>query len=211
MIFNSNYENRHDIINFYSKPEDKYLEIGIANGNTFNKIQLKNKIGVDPCPNYKDNNIIIKTSDLFFLDLNKDTNFDIIFIDGMHQSEYVLNDINNSINFLSDNGIIIMDDILPVLFNEQIKIPNKHKYENGILKTLESWTGDIWKVMYHILIFYSKNIKFKYFSNKNYRGVAVINIIEKFQIANDDILVINEYDYYNNFKDYQNLLNKYNS
>lgn len=206
-----NFENRHDIINFFSKPEDKYLEIGIANGITFNKTHFIDKIGVDPSPYFKNNTIIIKTSDIFFLELDKNIFFDIIFIDGMHQSEYVLKDINNSINFLSDNGKIILDDILPVSFDEQLKIPNKHIYIDGILKAKQSWTGDVWKVMYYILLNFSDSINFKYFSHKNYRGVAVINIKKKFQIDENNISIINNYNYQNDFINYKNLLNKYNT
>ena len=47
------------------------------------------------------------TSDDFFKS-NKET-FDVIFIDGMHQTEYVLNDFNNSVKCLNDNGKIFID------------------------------------------------------------------------------------------------------
>jgi hypothetical protein len=49
-----------------------------------------------------------KTSDDFFL-----TNrymFDLIYIDGNHLFEFVKKDISNSLNFISDDGIIVLDD-----------------------------------------------------------------------------------------------------
>ena len=87
----------------------------------------------------------------------------MVFIDGLHQSEYVLNDINNSIVALSQGGKIFMDDILPLTYDEQLKIPKKHYYEKDILKYGEPWTGDVWKVLYYILKNYSEHIDFSYY------------------------------------------------
>ena len=77
--------------------------------------------------------------------------FDVVFIDGMHHCENVLRDFNNSLNKLTKNGFIFIDDILPFNYNEQLKIPVKHYYENGVLKYGEEWTGDVWKFVYHLL------------------------------------------------------------
>ena len=52
----------------------------------------------------------------------------------MHQSEYVLKDLNNSIKYLSENGMIIIDDILPLNKEEQNKLPQEYFYENNVLK-----------------------------------------------------------------------------
>ena len=133
--------------------------------------------------------------------------FDVIFIDGMHQVEYVLKDINNSINILTKNGFIFIDDILPFNYNEQLKIPVKHYYENGILKYGENWTGDVWKVIYHILLNFSEKIsKFSYYYNINFRGIACIQLLEPFQLSLDSIDAINNYNYYDDYKKYVNLL-----
>jgi hypothetical protein len=114
---------------------------------------------------------------------------------------------------VKNNGSIFIDDILPLTYNEQLKIPRKHYYENGILKYGEEWTGDIWKVVYHILKKYSRLIsEFKYFYNSNYRGVAYIKIKEAFEISEKEkekekeIDVINSYDYFIDFPKYLTLL-----
>jgi hypothetical protein len=73
------------------------------------------------------------------------------------------NDFNNSIKLLNDNGQIFIGDILPLNYNEQLKIPIKHRYENGILKYGEEWTGDIWKFTYYLLLNYSDKIEYSYF------------------------------------------------
>ena len=89
-----------------------YLEIGLGTGNVFRSIKCQTKYGVDPqYGNFeyeKGIKCMIKpthemTSDEFF-EQNKKT-FDVIFIDGMHDSEYVQRDINNSISCLNDGGV----------------------------------------------------------------------------------------------------------
>ena len=66
-----------------------------------------------------------------YFENNKNIKFDVIFIDGMHQVEYFIRDLNNSIQYLSHDGIIFIDDIIPLNYNEQLKIPIKHYYENN--------------------------------------------------------------------------------
>jgi glycosyltransferase involved in cell wall biosynthesis len=206
--YNSDYANRHEVINFLTKKTDKYLEIGVEYGYTFNNTHFLNKVGVDPDPKCSNEDIKKCTSDTYFLEKENKSKqrFDVIFIDGMHQSENVLRDFNNSVNVLSKGGFIFLDDILPLNYNEQLKIPRMHYYENGILKYGEEWTGDVWKVVYHLLTKYAGNIFFGYFYNINYRGVLFVNIKEQFQIPETDIDEINGYDYFEHFNHYLELL-----
>ena len=220
--YNTNMPQRSQIINALTKPNDVYLEIGVEYGQTFLQTHFKDKTGVDPDPKFQVKNQGFKfessTSDEFSLntklnnDINNDINndvikYDVIFIDGMHQSEYFLRDFNNSIKVLQEGGSLFIDDILPLSYNEQLKIPRKHYYEKGILKYGEEWTGDIWKVVYHILKNYRRFInEFRYFYNSNYRGVAYIKIKEAFEIAEKEIEVINGYNYFIDFPKYLTLL-----
>ena len=208
-IYNSDFSDRHIAINFVSKPSDKYLEIGVETGYTFNNVHFTDKTGVDPSPCFSSENLVLKTSDDYFENLDKECLFDVVFIDGMHQVEYVLKDINNSIEHININGLILLDDIIPLNFDEQLKVPIKHTYDNGILKTLIPWTGDVWKVLYYILRTFSEKIEFNYFYNPNYRGVCVLKIIEKFVIPESDIKQINDFNYTTDFINYVELLNKY--
>ena len=74
------------------------------------------------------------TSDNFFkLNLQK---FDLIFIDGLHQANQVEKDIQNSIQFLSENGTIILHDANPETELCQL-IPRQSEY----------WLGDTWKAI----------------------------------------------------------------
>jgi glycosyltransferase involved in cell wall biosynthesis len=201
---NKIFNQRWDVINNYIKTNDKYLEIGIEFGATFFNINTDYKIGIDPDPKVENDQIIKINSDNFFF-YNKEV-FDIIFIDGMHQIEYVVNDINNSIRTISENGKIFIDDIFPNSYEEQLKIPTNHYYENGILKYKELWTGDVWKVIYFILIKYKNNIDFKCFFNDNYRGIIMLTLKNSFQISDYSIKEINDYDYNIDFQNYINLL-----
>ena len=134
---------------------------------------------------------------------------DIFFIDGMHQCDFVLRDYNNCISFLNDEGIIFIDDIIPINHDEQLRVPNKHYYENNILKYGEPWTGDVWKFIYFLLSNYEDRITFKIFNNNNYRGIAMLTFKEKFQINEVFINEILNYDYFKNINGYFDLLKKY--
>ena len=127
----------------------------------------------------------------------------------MQQSEYVVRDINNSVKFLTDGGKILIDDIIHLTYDEQLKIPKKHYYDNGILKYGEPWTGDIWKVIYYILLFHAQDLDFSYYYHLNYRGVAMLHINHEFQIDESELTSINGYDYFKDFKNYMNLLENF--
>lgn len=84
-----------------------YLEIGSRQHVTLNKVICQKKVGVDP--SFKTD--FQMTSDRFFSQ-NTDV-FDIIFIDGNHESKQVNQDILNSMNCLSKNGTIVLHDVNP--------------------------------------------------------------------------------------------------
>jgi len=206
--YNTNVTDRHKVINILTKKTDKYLEIGIEYGYTFSNTHFLHKVGIDPDPkcetNISGSEIIKCTSDYYF-DNIKHNDFDVVFIDGMHHCENVLRDFNNSVNKLTKNGLIFIDDCIPLNYKEQLKIPITHFYENGILKYGEEWTGDVWKFLYHLLRFYKDKIQFHYFHNINYRGIVMLKIKESFtvDVSYDEL---NSYNYFDHFNDYLVLL-----
>ena len=205
---------RYDVLNTIidTYNYNSYLEIGVENGFTFKNIKLdmSKKVGVDPDPTYKEDNIILKTSDNFFKENNKI--FDIIFIDGMHQLEYVYNDFFNAIHCLTPNGSIVIDDVLPMNEREQYKVPIKHYYNNGILKYGESWTGDVWKFVYFLFQYYQFDFSVYNFT-AGYRGI--IHIYNFKNEINDDIdntkviETMNSYDYNKDYDKYLKYINEY--
>ena len=85
-----------------------YLEIGVSNGGTFYNIECETKHGVDP---HNRDMLYPITSDKFFENCNH--TYDLIFIDGDHECNQVLRDIDNSIRHLNENGIIFVHDTKP--------------------------------------------------------------------------------------------------
>jgi hypothetical protein len=121
---------RWDLIQFLINKYDysTYLEIGCDKDQSFSKIKISHKVGVDPISG----GTIRKTSDEFFKS-NKEK-FDIIFIDGLHHYEQVIVDINNALSVLNDNGHILVHDCLPRTIAHQ-----------AIPRYRGSWNGDVWK------------------------------------------------------------------
>ena len=124
-----------------------YLEIGVRDGVNFDKIKIKNKIGIDPEPTeecIKKNKDYLKIckSDTYFKELKENNNikkFDIIFIDGLHLEEQVDIDIQNSLEFLSTNGFIIMHDCNPpTRFHQR----ENYQLNNG---SMPFWNGTVWR------------------------------------------------------------------
>lgn len=136
--------NRTKIINTFIEKRNynSYLEIGVAEGSNFESINIENKTGVDPSDEYK-GNIYRMTSNEFF-ELNRNSlhkKYDIIFIDGLHLSGQVIKDVKNSLEVLSDNGVIVLHDCNPATEDNQV-IP----YKKGL------WNGDVWKAVLYFRI-----------------------------------------------------------
>ena len=144
--------NRIDIINQIQEKYNfsKYLEIGVRHTkDCFDHIKCSIKHSVDPGFETENNPATYKTtSDNFFAELksnqlNLPSNYkwDIIFIDGLHLSYQVEKDILNSLNHLSENGIIELHDCNPFL------------YEDNYTRLVEdywnqAWNGTVWKTIY---------------------------------------------------------------
>ena len=116
----------------------KYLEIGVSNGNTFYNITCETKHGVDP---HNKDMLYCMTSDEFFETCTNE--YDLVFIDGDHECNQVLRDINNSIRHLSLAGIIFIHDTNPYTELMQ-RSPMPHYTE---LCNRGLWTGDVWKAI----------------------------------------------------------------
>lgn len=123
---------RWDLINFLNTKYNykNYLEIGCDQDKLFQRIDIKNKFGIDPVSGGN----IRKTSDDFF-STNK-TKFDLVFIDGLHEYEQVKKDILNSLKFLNPGGIVLVHDCLPESMSKQ-----------AVPRYRSIWNGDVWKAI----------------------------------------------------------------
>jgi len=133
-------------------------------GNCFLKIKAPVKIGVDPRDripflrklkyyikntyNYK-NKFYQLTSDDFFSkhqDFLKKEGLDVVLIDGLHTHEQTIKDVENTLKYLNDDGVIVLHDCNPL--SEAAAFPTEDATQaytqpgySGI------WNGDVWKTI----------------------------------------------------------------
>ena len=168
---------------------NNYLEIGCDNDELFSKIKIKNKIGVDPVSG---GNVKL-TSDQFFLSNNK--NFDLVFIDGLHEYQQVKKDIINSLKNLNDNGIVLVHDCLPDSISKQ-----------AVPRYRMSWNGDVWKAIVELRCLENVEI----FTCEVDQGIAVIQNkknTDKLEI-DKNIEDLKFKDFYINHKKYMRIISK---
>ena len=170
------------------KRYDNYLEIGCDKDQSFSKIKVKNKIGVDPVSGGN----IRSTSDQFFS--SNTSKFDIIFIDGLHHYEQVIKDVNNSLQILNDNGFILLHDCLPRSIAHQ-----------AIPRYRGSWNGDVWKALVELrtrsdLDTYTCQIDFGVGIVQKKKNTEVLSIKKK------NFKSLKFSDYYHNFSSYMRVI-----
>lgn len=141
-----------------------YLEIGVFNGHVFFKVKSKFKIAVDPefrfdflrktgkiflNPYNLYNKYYSKTSDDFFKQdapgLFEQKKIQLAFIDGMHEYEFSLRDVENCLDYLTDDGVIILHDC-----NPQTETAGGSFEEWAKNEYIGTWNGDVWKAILHL-------------------------------------------------------------
>ena len=170
------------------KKYDNYLEIGCDKDQSFSKIKVKNKIGVDPVSGGN----IRSTSDQFFS--SNTSKFDIIFIDGLHHYEQVIKDVNNSLKILNDNGFILLHDCLPRSIAHQ-----------AIPRYRGSWNGDVWKALVELrtrsdLDTYTCQIDFGVGIVQKKKNTEILSIEKK------NFKLLKFSDYYYNFNSFMRVI-----
>jgi hypothetical protein len=132
--------------------ECTYLEIGVRNpSDNYDKIISADKYSVDPGIEFKKNPVDFKfASDVFFEKLRKgevlNTNikFDVIFIDGLHLANQVNRDIENALEFIKEDGFIVLHDCNPPT---EWHAREEHNYR--LTPAGSNWNGTTWKAFYH--------------------------------------------------------------
>jgi|TARA_R110000851_G_scaffold331492_1_gene505693 hypothetical protein len=153
----------------------RYLEIGVHRGETITGVHesIDNvkviKEGVDPYGPFGDGIIHRMTSQVFFA-LNEyfiKNTYDVIYIDAMHFSPIVTQEINESLKILNHYGTILLDDTLPYTEAQQgvtlksltnwqklVSFPQFHNYSDDSDLNFKYYTdfpgyphakGDCWK------------------------------------------------------------------
>jgi len=144
-----------------------YLEIGVFNGRVFFRVKSTFKVAVDPSfafdfarmlgktlinPYNVFNRYFEKKSDDFFAQdapqLFAHRKCNLSLIDGMHEYGFALRDVENTLKYLSDDGVIIMHDCNPVTKEEACT------FEQWKAKSFKGqWNGDVWKTIMHLRTF----------------------------------------------------------
>lgn len=181
---------RTDIINILIQKNNykSYLEVGTQDPKSnFDKINTQYKVSIDPFP--RGEVTFVGTSDEYFESISEDVKFDIIFIDGLHHSDQVLKDIENSLKHLSENGTIVCHDCLPM--TEKMQERDDHGGE---------WTGDVWKAIAELRVeridldikvvntdygcgIIRRGTNIPYETNQNYKSYHYYNL-NKFEMLN---------------------------
>lgn len=189
------------LINHYlSKKESKhYLEIGLYKGMTFSRVSAALKDSVDP-----DSTMNAKyqmDSDSFFDNVapTLEYKYDLIFIDGLHHTEQVDKDIKNSLNYLNEDGIIVLHDCNPISEMRQRVPADFDIWKYG-------WNGDVWKSIFKFRKNYSHKL-YKTFVIETDEGLGVIKPNEIGVSLNLEYPTEFTYDFFNsNRKEILNLI-----
>lgn len=141
-----------------------YLEIGVKKGSAFRRITADEKIAVDPAFRLSERSRRLAdakarvthyfetTSDEFFASeaaFLEQRGVDVALIDGLHTYQQVIRDVENTLRYLRDDGVIVLHDCNPA--RASIAFPAEsfeefyaqHRWWNIL------WSGDVWKAIVH--------------------------------------------------------------
>jgi hypothetical protein len=145
-----------------SKPV--YLEIGVSRGQAFQRISADVKIAVDPAFRLtertrelaNDKGRVVEyfetTSDAFFENetaLLEQHPVDVALIDGLHTYEQVVRDVENTVRYLKNDGVIFLHDCNPPFELAGRRAESWDEFmaqQSGPLK-IGIWNGDVWKAI----------------------------------------------------------------
>ena len=150
-----------------------YLEIGVWKGLVFRDIAADEKIAVDPAfklsarsrrladAKARATHYFETTSDAFFANETaflEQRGIDVALIDGLHSYKQVVRDVENTLRYLRDDGVIVLHDCNPA--NASIACPAtsyvdvRAQYHWWDLLHVQGgviyrgvWSGDVWKAI----------------------------------------------------------------
>ena len=141
----------------FSKNSDRrYLEIGVANGETLEAVEASDRTGVDPWPLFATSDLPLgltffrTRSDNFFAQLPDSARFGGVLLDGLHEFRQTYRDLVESLARLDEDGFVLIDDTVPA--DEIAAMPDQkaaiqRSHELG-LAFPRPWMGDVYKVVF---------------------------------------------------------------
>ncbi|WGM32279.1 class I SAM-dependent methyltransferase [Brevundimonas sp. NIBR11] len=139
-----------------------YLEIGVDTGVTFHALECARKIAVDPHFKFvagESTEAVVYhevPSDEYFGSLVRDgETFQVIYVDGLHTMEQTLRDLLNAIDHLADDGVIIVDDVVPSSYSASLPSLTDVEFIRTVLgtETDMSYMGDVYRVVFFVQTF----------------------------------------------------------
>ena len=143
----------------------RYLEVGVEYGVTFHAVRAQHRVAVDPHFRFDVPELRLSDtleyhevpSDEYFGNRGFDAlKFDVIFLDGLHTFEQILRDLLNAIECLAEDGVIIIDDVLPTTYTSSL--PNIE--DVALIRSMRpteandpSWMGDVYRVVFFVATF----------------------------------------------------------
>lgn len=162
--------------------EPRYLEIGVCEGYTFDRVQAPTKVAVDPefrfdhraaqqaTPGTSYHEV---TSDEYFATIvGAEEKFDVIYLDGLHTFEQTLRDLINALEHLAPNGVIVIDDVRPPTY--LASLPDRDNFftvRTWLGSTDQAWMGDVYKLVHFMDTFFPQ-LTFRTIENNH--GQAVV-------------------------------------
>jgi hypothetical protein len=156
--------NRIDVVRQALSGRDKpvYLEIGVSRGRAFRQITADEKIAVDPAfrlsprsrkladEKARATHYFETTSDAFFeneADFLEQRRVDVALIDGLHTYQQVVRDVENTLPYLKDDGVIVLHDCNPATATIGFPAASYEDFraKNAWWWAMVGWTGDVWK------------------------------------------------------------------
>ena len=165
----------------YEQP--RYLEIGVCEGRTFDRVPAAVRVAVDPefrfdhtaperqIPGTSYHQV---TSDEYFGSIvAPDARFDVIYLDGLHTVEQTLRDLLNALPHLQPQGVLVIDDVRPP--TDLAAIPDRQEFFDVRAaqgrEGEKAWMGDVFRLVYFIETF-CQQLSFRVIANNH--GQAVV-------------------------------------
>jgi predicted O-methyltransferase YrrM len=144
-----------------------YLEIGVSRGYAFSRIRADEKIAVDPAlklsarrrrladAKARATHYFEMTSDHFFANetaLLEQRGIDVALIDGLHSYGQALRDVENTLRFLRDDGVIVLHDCNPPYALMARPAESYDEFLASLRGPLKVglWSGDVWKAIVYL-------------------------------------------------------------
>lgn len=142
-----------------------YLEIGVSRGTAFRRIVAEEKIAVDPAfklsartrrraaAKADATHYFEMTSDAFFETqdaLLKQRGIDVALIDGLHTYAQVVHDVENTLRYLRDDGVIFLHDCNPTRASVAFPADSYADFRAQNRWWEIDWSGDAWKAVVYL-------------------------------------------------------------